>query len=159
MAEAVPGIRQVEVQEPRPRDVGVLEAVAELGAQSLAEALGDRPRLVAQTGASSIAALVEKSPNSAFFGRSSVASTSGPPSDAAALRSAARRSSIGSVSLTPCTLRRSSVVVGLAREDLVPAVDLLQQDDARELVGKRHRAERKASCRRRPSRGPWGRRR
>ena len=47
MAEAVPGIRQVEVQEPRPRDVGVLEAVAELGAQSLAEALGDRPRLVA----------------------------------------------------------------------------------------------------------------
>ena len=35
-------------------------------------------------------------------------------------------------------------MVRLAREDLVPAVDLLQQDDARELVGKRHRAERKA---------------
>ena len=35
-----------------------------------------------------------------------------------------------------------SVVVGLARDDLVRAVELLEQDDARELVGQRHRAER-----------------
>src|SRR5450432_3952067 len=37
-----------------------------------------------------------------------------------------------------------SVVVGLAGEDLVGAVELLEQDDARELVGQGQRAEAEA---------------
>src|SRR3954470_13214869 len=37
---------------------------------------------------------------------------------------------------------RSSVVVGLAGKDLVGAVELLEQHDARELVGQGHRPER-----------------
>ena len=39
---------------------------------------------------------------------------------------------------------RSSVVVGLTREDLVAAVELLEQNHARELVRQRQRAEREA---------------
>src|SRR4051794_39741164 len=38
----------------------------------------------------------------------------------------------------------SSVVVGLAGEDLVAAVELFEQDDAGKLMRQRHRAEREA---------------
>src|SRR5688500_4388917 len=89
-----------------------------------------------RAGARSIAALVEKSPKPAFFGRSSVGALlgAGPPlrSSAAAASTAERRSSIGV----------TSVMVGLAREDLVGAEELLEQHHARELVRERHRAER-----------------
>src|SRR4051794_38234786 len=54
-----------------------------------------------------------------------------------------------SVAAWPTTPRRSEtgsaialIVIGLAREDLVGAVELLHEDHARELVRERHRAER-----------------
>ena len=53
----------------------------------------------------------------------------------------------------------ASVVVGLAGEDLVRAVELLEQHDARELVRQRHRAERERVRRRRRAPGRTGRRR
>src|SRR4051812_39692483 len=104
------------------------------------------------SGAISIAALEEKSPNSAFGGRSSVgcALKSWPATSRAALsispRSAALGSAVTAVSV-PTTVRAPpvrgpSVVVRLARQDLVRAIQLLQQHHARQLVRQRHRPER-----------------
>src|SRR5215210_4328573 len=89
-----------------------------------------------RAGASSIAALVEKSPNPAFFGRSSVGAVpvlAAPSRSSAAAASPAERSSSMGV---------TSVMVGLAGQDLVRAEQLLEQHDARELVRQRHRPER-----------------
>ena len=65
-----------------------------------------------------------------------------PRADSVASVSRGRRS------LTPLrsgpARRIGSVVVGLAGEDLVAAVELLEQHDAGELVGQRDRAEREA---------------
>jgi hypothetical protein len=83
---AVPGVGEEQVQEARARDLDPLQALAEPFRERRAEALGDLARRAFRDGASSIAALVEKSPKPAFFGRSSVGCTpwrarrcAGPP--------------------------------------------------------------------------------
>ena len=55
----VPGVGHEQVEEARPRDLDLLDRRAEPLAERLAQPLRDRPRRLAQRGASSIAAFVE----------------------------------------------------------------------------------------------------
>ena len=84
-------------------------------------------------------------------GESPTVPTTSSPAISANERARRRRGEAGGARGSP-----ASVVVGLAGEDLVAAVELLEQHDARELVRQRHRPEREPVVDARRARGPNG---
>src|SRR4051812_3521181 len=76
--------------------------------------------------------------------RSSTSASATPPATTSATIAPTRpvRRAMNLRMSRPSLMRCRSVVVGLVAEDLVGAVDLLEQHHARELVRQRHRPER-----------------
>ena len=133
----VPVVGQEDVQEAGAGDLDVVDLRAQAWPAARRRA-SRRSRAAAPSGRARAASRrwsrSRRSRPSSGARASGALLGAGPPlrSSAAAASTAERRSSIGV----------TSVMVGLAGEDLVGAEELLEQHDPRELVRERHRAER-----------------